>query len=338
MPDERGVCIVVEHKEGEVHDVTKEILSLGRKLAQKIGGPLHALLPGTDVQHFGDKLIPYAPDRILLVDTSLLGGYAARAYAEGLTPVIQQLNPALVLIGATLTGREIAARLAAKLETGMASDCVGLEWDESDETLQIRHSCYGGKIDSLLHPRSAGPMVVAIRPGIEEADPIHFKEKQPEVLTIHAQPPEKAIQSEVIGFMKGDPQSIALDEAEVIVAGGGGIENSEDFKLIETLAELLGGTVGTSRVPVDRGWFPLKKQVGQTGSTVGPRLYLACGISGAIYHTMGMKDSKCIIGINKDRNAPIFDLADVGAVGDLYEIIPELIRELRAELETKEEA
>jgi electron transfer flavoprotein alpha subunit len=336
MSEARDVCVIVEHQEGEIHEVFEEVLSLGCKMAESIDGQVSAIVPGSDVQHFADTLRSYDLDRIILVETSPVTGYVAKSYAEGLAPVIQEMNPAVILIGATLTGKEMAARLSAKLKTGMVSNCVRLQWDEERKTLQIRQSCYGGKLDGLVRSHRPGALVIAMRPGAWEVDSTYFKTKEPEVVTIHSRPTEKADQSEVIDCIKGDPRSMALDEAEVIIAGGGGVERAEDFTLLERLAELLGGTVGTSRVAVDRGWFPLNKQVGQTGSTVAPKLYLACGISGAIYHTMGMKDSKTIIGINKDRNAPIFDLADVGVVGDLYEIIPELISALGVELEKEE--
>ena len=338
MVEARAVCIIAEHQEGEIHEVFLELSSLGRNIADKMGGQLYALLAGSDIQQFSDKLSSYDVDRIVLVDTSILGGYAAQSYAEGLAPVLQGLNPALILIGATVNGKDLAARLAAKLKTGVASDCVGIEWDEEAEEFQVRHSCYQGKIDRVLHSSSVGAMVAAIRPGIQEVDSPHLKGREPQVTIATTQPVERAMRSRVVDFIRGEPQNIALDEAEVIISGGGGIRNYEDFSLLEELAKLLGGTVGTSRVPVDRGWFPLRKQIGQTGSIVAPKLYLACGISGAIYHAMGMKDSKFIIAINKDRNAPIFDLADLVVVGDLYEIIPELISDLRAEVNIRTEA
>jgi electron transfer flavoprotein alpha subunit len=231
----------------------------------------------------------------------------------------------VILFGANVFGRDLAARLAARLKTGLAADCTALEVSDEGLLSAVR-PVYGGQLEATVISPTARPQIATVRPGIIDAKPAR-RDSQPGIITI--EPQAATTRSRATGFIKADPKTLRLDEAEIIIAGGGGIDSQQNFQLLEELAELLGGCVGASRVPVDKGWVPLEKQIGQTGITAAPKLYLALGISGSIYHTMGMKDSKVIVVVNNDRNAPFFKLADMGIVGDYRQIAAALIQGLR---------
>jgi electron transfer flavoprotein alpha subunit len=236
------------------------------------------------------------------------------------------------LIPATSVGEELAARVAVRIKTGVVTECTLLEMTKEGLLAMTRPS-YGGKVNITMICPSARPQMATVQPGamrIDEPD----QSRKVEVVKVSVKVKPRELRSRIVGFMKGDPRTMDLSEAEIIVAGGQGVGSVDKFSVIEELADLLGACVGGTRSVVDAGWIPFERQIGQTGKTVAPRCYIACGISGAIQHVMGMKESKTIIAINIDRNAPIFKLADIGIVEDLHKVIPALIKELQELVET----
>lgn len=320
---------MAEQRQGELQEISLELVCCGREIADKLSEELCAVLFGKDTAGIPAALSHYGADKVYVINDSPLKGYPAEAYTEALSTLITEQTPRIVLCGATSFGKDLASRLAARLKTGLASDCTALEVNDDGLLLQVR-PIYGGQLEATVISSVAKPQIATVRPGIVDVKPSKI-ERRAEIISVEPQPATTS--SRIVGFVKADPRTVSLDEAEIIVAGGGGIGSNEDFELLDELAELLGGCVGASRVPVDKGWVPLEKQIGQTGMTVAPKLYIACGISGSIYHTMGMKDSKVIVAIDKDRNVPIFKLADMGIVGDCREMLRAIIYQLREALE-----
>jgi len=324
----KGIWVFIELKEGEIREVSLELLSEGRKLADKAGDEVCAVLIGSSVQEQIDRLAHHGASRIYLVESPQ--PYSAELYTEILVALIQQHKPSIFLCGATSTGKDLAPRVAARLKTGLGSDCTRLDMAENGLLKQTKPA-YGGRVSTEFICPKSSPQIVTVRPGVMAIEKPNTSLKA-EVVRVVSPVSGVEPQSRVVDFIKADPRTISLSEADIIVAGGAGAGDREHFRLIEELAGVLGGTVGASRVPVDEGWVPFDKQIGQTGKTVEPSLYIACGISGAIYHTMGMKDAKVIVAINKDRSAPIFKLADMGIVGDLAAVVPAIISLLRERL------
>lgn len=321
----KGVWVLAEQRLGELQEVSLELVCWGRKLADRLDEELSALLFGDNAAGLASELSRYGADKVYFINDRPLTGYPPEAYTEALSTLATEQTPAVILFGATVFGRDLASRLAARLKTGLASDCTALEVSD-DGLLSALRPVYGGQLDATVISPVARPQIATMRPGIIDAKPAKSDGKV-EIITVEPQP--ATTRSRTTGFIKADPRTLRLDEAEVIIAGGGGIDSQESFQLLKDLAELLGGCVGASRVPVDKGWVPLEKQIGQTGLTAAPKLYLAFGISGSIYHTMGMKDSKVIVVINNDRNAPFFKLADMGIVSDYQEMLAALTQRLR---------
>ena len=326
---DKGIWVVAEQRQGELQEISLELVCWGRKIADKLNEELCAVVFGKDTAGIAATLSHYGADKVYVINDSSLRGYPPEAYTVALSTLIIEQAPRIVLCGATSFGKDLASRLAARLKTGLASDCTAFSVNDDGLLLPVR-PVYGGQLDATVISSGAKPQIATVRPGIVDVKPSKI-ERKAEVITVDSQPATTS--SRIVGFVKADPRTVSLDEAEIIVAGGGGIGSNEDFQLLDELAELLGGCVGASRVPVDQGWVPMEKQIGQTGMTVAPKLYIACGISGSIYHTMGMKDSKVIVAINKDRNAAIFKLADMGIVGDCREVLRAIIHRLRETLE-----
>jgi len=327
MSSDKGVWVFIELQEGEIRDVSLELLSEGRKIAGKVGEEVCAVVIGSNIQEQTDRLAHYGADRIYVVENPLCQSYSAELYTQILVTLSREQKPKIVLCGATSIGKDLAPRVAARLQTGLGSDCTSLDLTEEGLLVQTKLA-YGGRVSATITCPSTSPQIVTVRPGVMEMESPNTS-LEAEVIRVTPQFGGIEPRSRVVDFIRADPRTISLSEADIIVAGGGGAGSREDFRLIEELAEVLGGTVGASRVPVDEGWVPFDKQIGQTGKTVEPNLYIACGISGTIYHTMGMKDSKVIVAINKDRSAPIFKIADMGIVGDLLEVVPAIISLLR---------
>ncbi len=330
----REVWVFIEQEEGRIARVSLELIAKGRELADRLGGRVCALLLGEGVAGLAETLIQHGADRVLLAEHPELALYRTLPYARVLTELVRERQPYIFLLGATPTGRDLAPRIASNVRAGLTADCTGLEIGEarvrgqtySDLLLQIRPAFGGNIIATIVNPRMH-PQMATVRPGVMglgEPDP----NRQGEVERIEPHFKEQDLVLEVLERQTWPPLC-DLQGASIIVAGGAGVGSKENFQLIFELAEVLGGEVGASRAAVDAGFVSREHQVGQTGTTVRPRVYIACGISGAVQHRAGMDQSGTIIGINTDPNAPIFDIAHYKIVGDLKEVIPQMIRAYR---------
>ena len=327
VDDYRGVWVFAEQREGKTLNVVRELLGEGRKIADELETELSAVLLGHNMEEEADLLIKYGADKVIYVDDELLDVYTTDGYSKVIFDLIEERKPEILLIGATNIGRDLGPRLSAKVHTGLTADCTRLDVDKENRRLMMTRPAFGGNLMATILCPKHRPQMSTVRPGVMEKAKLHEDHKGV-VEVVKADLSAEDIKAKVVEAVKSDKPVVALEEAPIIVSGGRGLGNEEGFKLIEELAEKLGGVVGASRATVDTNWIDHSHQVGQTGKTVRPGLYVACGISGAIQHLAGMQDSKCIVAINKDPNAPIFEVADYGIVGDLYEVIPELIQAL----------
>jgi len=324
-PSGGGVWVLAEQRGGQLQEVSLELVSEGRRLADKLGEQLGAVVVGSDIAGLAPPLVHLGADMVWLLDSPSLAAYCPELYTDALVQLIEANRPAMVLAGDTSISQDLAPRLAARLKTGLVTECTALSLDEEGLLSQTKPS-YGGKASSNVVCPEARPQIATVKPGIMDMG-VPDSSRTAEVVKITPQFSGE-LKTRVVDFIKADPKTVSLGEAELIVAGGGGAGSAENWQLIEELAEALGASLAATRVAVDAGWITSDRQIGQTGKTVSPRLYIACGISGAIQHTMGMKDSKLIIAINKDRNAPIFKLADVKVIGDVVEIVPAITHRL----------
>ncbi|MBU0687562.1 MAG: electron transfer flavoprotein subunit alpha [Candidatus Margulisbacteria bacterium] len=325
----RGVWVFAEQHEGKVQSVGLELLGEGRKLADKLEERLTAvLIGGPEVEKQAEELIHYGADYVLLVTDDRLNNYVTAPYATVLSDLIGRHKPEIVLIGATTTGRDLASRIAARIKTGLTADCTGLDVDVEDRKLLQTRPAFGGNIMATIISPQHRPQMATVRPKVMkklEKDPSRRGEILKENIKLRAG--DMAVK--ILDIIKDTSVKVNLTEAEIIVSGGRGLGDPKHFALIEALAMTLGGAVGASRATVDAGWISSHHQVGQTGKTVCPKLYIACGISGAIQHLAGMSSSDTIVAINKDPDAPIFKICDYGIVGDLFEVVPKLIQKFK---------
>ncbi|WP_019851383.1 electron transfer flavoprotein subunit alpha/FixB family protein [Desulfitobacterium sp. PCE1] len=325
----KGILVVLEQYNGELRKVSLELLSEGRRLADMAGLDLTGVLLGQGVKDLAPVAASYGADKVVVVDDAALKDYTTGAYTSVLNRVIRDEDPEVVVMGNTGIGRDLAPRLAQRLGVGCASDCVAVAVD-SNYKLRFKRPIYAGKAYAEM-ATEARPILATIRPNsFSVAAP--NSDRQAEVVEVAASIDAadlKAIVKEVIRQASSRPE---LTDANVIVSGGRAMKNPENFKILEDLADAIGAAVGASRAAVDSGYREYKFQVGQTGKTVSPTLYIACGISGAIQHLAGMGSSKVIVAINKDPEANIFTVADYGIVGDLFEIVPLLTEEFKKQL------
>ncbi|MBI2875991.1 MAG: electron transfer flavoprotein subunit alpha/FixB family protein [Candidatus Tectomicrobia bacterium] len=324
----KTILVWIEQFRGQVEKASLGALAEARRLAGKLGGEVAAALLGNETEGLREVLAQHGARKILLAQDPSLEHYTVEAYVHLLERLISEQAPRLILLAGTTQGKDLAGRLAARLRAGLITDCTNWRVDEKGE-LEFFRPVYGGKAWSQLACQDSVPPIVAMRLSVLEAEKLSGK---PPVQAEPVALPEDLTRARatVLDFIPASPATLDLIEAEVIVAGGRGVGSPENFQLLQELAEILGGTVGGSRVAVDAGWLPFQRQVGQTGRIVAPRLYIACGISGAIQHQMGMKDSQIIIAINPDKNAPIFKLADMGIVGDVRDVVPAMIQQLKS--------
>lgn len=322
----KGIWIIIEQSKLEIRKVSLELMSQARIIADKAGEPLVAVILGKGVAGLADKVAAYGADKVILIDDDKLADYTTGAYTSALNKLIRKEEPQAVLLGNTAIGKDLAPRLAQRLGVGMASDCTGMESDDA-AFLTFKRPIYGGKAFAEV-TATARPVIATIRPNtfpLAAADDSHKAEVVNETADID--PADlKAIVKEIVIAASARPELI---EANVIISGGRGMKGPENYVILEACADVIGAAVGASRAAVDAGWIEQKFQVGQTGKTVSPTLYIACGISGAIQHLAGMGSSKVIVAINKDPEANIFNLADYGIVGDLFEIVPLLTEEFK---------
>jgi electron transfer flavoprotein alpha subunit len=322
-----GVWVYAELRNGLPIASAFELLGAGRALASDLGESLSAVLIGSGVDQAAKELIAYGADNVYAVDDKSLELFNDESYADIFVQIAEKFKPEIVLISATTYGRSLAPRVSSRLNTGLTADCTGLEIDPETRNLRQTRPAFGGNLMATIICPNHRPQMSTVRPRVMKAlTPDPNREGQvikPEVSIIK----EPTITVEELVSTLTD--SINLSEAEIIVSGGRGLGDPKNFALIEELARLLGGAVGSSRAAVDAGWIDYSHQVGQTGKTVGPKIYIACGISGAIQHQAGMSSSDVIIAINKDPDAPIFKLATYGIVGDLLTVVPEMISILK---------
>lgn len=325
-----GVWVFAEQRGGVLMNVVPELLGEGRRLADECGAYLGAVLCGGDEAALAAQLIAYGADKVIACQSPHLDEYTTDAYAKALVTAIETYKPEVVLYGATHIGRDLAPRIAATVGTGLTADCTALAIDPSDKKLLQTRPAFGGNLMATIICPQHRPQMATVRPGVMARaafDPARSGEVLP--LPVALAPEELRVRIERI--VKEAADGLPLADAEVIVTGGKGMGGPEGFKLLEKLAALVGGAVGSTRACVDLGWMPHSCQVGQTGATVRPKIYIACGVSGAIQHLVGMQDSGCIIAINKNEDAPIFEVADYALVGDVHQIVPELIAWLEEE-------
>lgn len=324
VADYHDVWVIAEQNEGKIHPVTIELVGEGRKLADALGKKLAVVVPGADAEDEAGKLLHYNVDKVYYIKHPLLKNFSTEGYALSISELILEKKPEVVLLGATSIGRDIAPRIAGKVGTGLTADCTKLEVDEEDHKLLQTRPAFGGNLMATIVCPKNRPQMSTVRPGVMEKA-AYCEDVRGEVELFIPSLQEEDIRTALIEKVRGDRKKVNLIDAKVIVSGGRGLKTPEGFALIRSLAEKVNGEVGSSRACVDAGWIEHLHQVGQTGTTVRPDLYIACGISGAIQHLAGMSESKYIVAINKDANAPIFKICDYGIVGDLYEVIPAMI-------------
>jgi electron transfer flavoprotein alpha subunit len=324
----RGVWVFVEQTEGEAAKVSWELLGKGRELADTLGVPLSALVLGEGVEHLCRDAFEYGADQVYLVDAPVFRHYRTESYLRALCELVEKYKPEIILMGATGLGRDLAGAVATMVKTGLTADCTGLSIDDKRNLMQTRPA-FGGNIMATIMCDKFRPQMATVRPHV-----MPMAEKQPGKTgtlireTCGVKEEDILVKVlEIISDRKKDNVDVA--GAEFIVSGGRGMMGKENFAMLQELASELGGVVGASRSAVDAGWMPQERQVGQTGKTVRPKIYIACGISGAIQHLVGMQDSDVIIAINRDKDAPIFEVATYGLVGDLFQIIPAITNRLR---------
>jgi len=329
LEDYKGVWIFAEQKDGEIQPVVYELLGVGHRLAKARDSELSVVLIGDNVEDKTKELFQRGADKVYLVEHPNLAHYLDEPYSRILTKLIRQYKPEIVLTGATSVGRSLIPRTAVELKTGLTADCTGLEIDpETGHLLQTRPA-FGGNIMATIRCENSRPQMATVRHKVMQEAPVDPQRTQGEVIKVDVSEADVASRTSILEVVKEVEETVNLTEADVIVSGGRGLKGPENFGIIRELAKVLDGAVGASRAAVDAGWINYSHQVGQTGKTVKPKIYIAVGISGAIQHLVGMSSSDVIIAINKNPDAPIFKVADYGLVGDLFEVVPVLTRRFK---------
>jgi len=322
-----GVWVIAEHYKNRIHPVAFQLLGKGRELADLLQVNLTLVILGANFDQELEDFSRYGMDDIIYIKSSILKDYYSDLYVKAITELVLENKPEIILIGATPTGRDFAPRVAKRLNAGLTADCTGLEINSETRNLLQTRPTFGGNIMATIRTPSSRPQMATVRPGIfKKSEKV---KKNVKIRKIDYKFNEKDSVSKIVKVINKEKAHVNLEDAEIIVAGGRGVGSKEKFKIIEDLAEELGAELGGSRITVELDWLDPNRQIGQTGKTVSPKLYIACGISGAIQHLVGMQNSEVIVAINKDPNAQIFNVAHYGIVGDLFIIIPELIRELK---------
>lgn len=328
MQNYKGIFVFVEQVDHVINKVTFELISKGKELAKILDTQVTAVLLGSEVGNLAEELASFGADAVITVDDLALATYMTEPYSNAMTAVIKQYQPEIVLVGATAIGRDLAPRVSARVHTGLTADCTRLEIQEETNNLMMTRPAFGGNIMATILCPEHRPQMATVRPGVMQC------EKKQTVKSVKMEPfavdgLEAAKNVEIVEIIKKINENVDIAEAKVLIAGGRGMGSAENFAMLEELAGVLGGTVAASRAAVDAGWQDKSRQVGQTGKTVRPNLYIACGISGAIQHMAGMEESDYIVAINKDETAPIFEIADYGLVGDVAKIVPLLVKEMK---------
>ena len=325
----KDLWVFVEtNEDGTAKNVGIELLTPGKMMAGKQGGTLVAVVIGSNVDEAVKAASEHGADKVIVVDGPEYAHYTTDAYAIALCTLVEKYGPTSMLIGATNNGRDLGPRVSCRLHTGLTADCTGLDIDEESGNVAWTRPAFGGNLMATILCPDHRPQIGTVRPGVfKKSD---AGEAKAEVIKEDIHVDAKDIRTQVLELIKeADGENVDLEGADIIVSGGRGVGGPEGFEPVKALADALGGVVGASRAAVDAGWIAHAHQVGQTGKTVGPKLYIACGISGAIQHVAGMSGSDCIVAINKDPEAPIFDIADYGVVGNLFEVLPVLTEEIK---------
>jgi len=344
LEEYKGVFVFAQQVDNVLDGVAFELLGKGKDLAKDLGTDVTAVLIGSGVKDLADQLAEYGADRVIVVDDPELKEYRTEPYAHALASVINEYKPDIMLVGATAIGRDLGPTVSARVKTGLTADCTSLEIgdfplvaapgkedEQKHNQLLMTRPAFGGNTIATIACPDNRPQMATVRPGVmQKIAPIAGAKANVVEFNPGFTPNNRYV--EILNIVKAVKTTANIMEAKILVSGGRGVGSKENFKLLEDLAEVLGGTVSCSRAVVENGWQPVDLQVGQTGKTVRPQIYFAIGISGAIQHVAGMEDSDLIIAINKDEDAPIFDVADYGLVGDLNKIVPALTAALKAEL------
>ena len=338
----KGVYVFAQQVDNEISGIALELLGKGKELAAKLETEVTAVLIGYNVKNLADKLAEYGADKVILVDDPELETYRTEPYAHALASVIEKYKPEIVLVGATAIGRDLGPTVSARVKTGLTADCTVLEigdfplvaipgQEQKHNQLLMTRPAFGGNTIATIACPDNRPQMATVRPGVmQKIAPIAGAKAVIEEYNPGFTPNNKYVTIKEV--VKAVSDTVDIMDAKILVSGGRGVGSKENFKLLEDLAEVIGGTVSCSRAVVENEWLPVDRQVGQTGKTVRPNVYFAIGISGAIQHTAGMEESDIIIAINKDPDAPIFDVADYGIVGDLNKIVPLLTEQLKAQI------
>jgi len=323
----KGVWVVAEHYKNRIHDAAYQLLGKGRELANILKVELTLVLLGHNFENQLQEFGNYGANKVIYVRSKILKNYYSDLYVKTLTELVQDIKPEIILIGATPTGRDFAPRVAKRLNAGLTADCTGLDIDSETGNLLQTRPTFGGNIMATIRTPNSRPQMATVRPGIFKTPEKTNNKAEIEIIDYDYK--EKDSVTKIVKIINREKSSVDLEDAEIIVSGGRGVGSKENFKVIEDLAEVLNAEIGGSRVTVELDWIEHDRQVGQTGKTVSPKLYIACGISGAIQHIVGMQSSDIIVAINRDPNAPIFKVAHYGIVGDLHKVIPALIEEIK---------
>ena len=319
----KDVYVLAEQRDGVIQKVSIELIGKATELAADLGQKVVAVLLGSNIKDKADVLIKHGADKVIVVDDPMLAEYVTEPYAKALYEVIKACDPEIVLYGATSIGRDLAPRVSARVHTGLTADCTKLAINEETKLLHMTRPAFGGNIMATIVCKNHRPQMATVRPGVMKALD-RDEARTGEVVDFKVELTAADMNVTVREVVKEDKKSVDITEAKVLVSGGRGIGSPEFFGELQKLADVLGGEVSSSRANVDAGWIEKDRQVGQTGKTVRPDLYVACGISGAIQHVAGMESSEYIVAINSNDTAPIFDVADLGIVGDVKAIIPRL--------------
>ncbi|MBN3364086.1 electron transfer flavoprotein subunit alpha/FixB family protein [Clostridium botulinum] len=328
LSDFKGVWIFAEQREGKLQKVALELIGKGKELSKKLGVELTAVLLGYNIDDIPRQLIEYGADKVLYVNNPLLKNYTTDGYTKVINDLIEERKPEILLVGATYIGRDLAPRISSRLGTGLTADCTGLDIDDDTRNLLMTRPAFGGNLMATIICDSNRPQMSTVRPGVfQKLEKDTNRDGSIENIKVNLK--ESDIKIKIKEIVKLAKEIEDISEAKILVSGGRGLGSPEGFKLLRELADLMGGAISGSRAVVDSGWIDKAYQVGQTGKTVRPNLYIACGISGAIQHLAGMQDSDYIIAINKDESAPIMQVADLSIVGDYKKILPSMIDEIK---------
>ena len=314
----KNVFVIAEQRDGKIMKVSYELIGKARELANDLGQDVIAVLMGSGIEAVAGDLAKAGADKVIVVDDPMLAEYVTEPYAKAATAVIKANDPEIVLFGASSIGRDLAPRVSARIHTGLTADCTKLEIDPETKLLNMTRPAFGGNIMATILCADHRPQMATVRPGVMQA--LESCDKVGEVEKFAVEFTAADMNVEICEVVKTDKKAVDITEAKILVSGGRGLGSAEGFAQLKDLADVLGGEVSASRAAVDNGWIEKDRQVGQTGKTVRPDLYVACGISGAIQHAAGMEESEFIVAINKEETAPIFSICDLGIVGDLNKI------------------